>query len=224
MSERLLKDVPVGATISDISPLPSDPNVQRIKVGGRIVARLSGRDVEQLNLEPGQEWTDELAERVAHQVARAKARKTALNALGRRSLSRGQLIERLQRRGHDADAAASVADELEADGWLDDAAYARELAESLCRSQPASQRLIVHKLVQRKFSRDLAERVAAEVLEGTDAVEQAMEFAEKRYRSMQSLSPAVAVRRIAGALARRGFDHSTTREVIARLGILDEDR
>ena len=97
------------------------------------------------------------------------------------------------------------------------------MAREICARGPASPRLIMQKLRQRRIDADLARRVAEETLADTDPVEEAIALAEKRMRSMRSVPRATAARRIAAALARRGFDMDTIRAAIQRAGVLDND-
>ena len=214
--------IAMSEVISAIDPLPSDPNVLRVRVGGRLAARLQRPDVERLGLGAGQAWTAEVAEAVQQAVELGKARKAALAALGRRALSRGELTLRLEAKGHEAEIIAMVLDELETDGWLDDRAYARSVAHELTRRKPASRRLLMQRLQARQIDVEVAAMVADEVAEADEPTAEAERFARERLRSMGSLPPATAARRIAGALARRGFDAETIEAVLSELELFRE--
>ncbi len=203
--------------VTEIAPLPGNPNVQRIKVDGRVAARLSASDVESLGIEVGQQWTAEVAARVDDALECAKARRTAMTLLGRRALSRGKLIERLMRRGHSHDVADRVTLALVQDHWLDDAAYAQALAEELARRKSASHRLIVERLIMRRIDESVAREAADLVLSKINPVDAATALAKKRLATMNNIEPKRAVRRIASLLARRGYDEETINETIDRL-------
>ena len=210
------EDIPPGAVISGIERLPSDPNVCRVRVDGRVIARLRAIDVEALDLSAGQAWTDALARTLEATLAMNKARRTAFNVLGRRAYSRGELVERLVRKGHDRTAARLVADEMVADGWLDDAEYARAVARGVLAQKPAAHRLLVQKLLARRIDRELAEQITHEILEDVDLAGSALELARRRLRTMTGVSDATARRRLGAMLARRGFDADIV------LGVLDD--
>lgn len=209
-----------GAVITEIAPLPSDPNMRRVKVGRRVIARLPSGAVEQLELRIGQRWTDALAKHIAEAVAITKARRDAMTLLGRRAFSRGEVVERLIRRDHSEAVANRVADELQHDHWIDDEAYATALAEEFAQRKSASHRLIVEKLVHRKISEDIAANAARRVLAEVDPIEAAVDFARKRLAQMKGLDRQRAARRISGALARRGFDEETINEALRRMGLV----
>jgi regulatory protein len=221
MCEALFEDIPEGATITELRPLPSDPNVRSIRVGRRAVARLRIADVESLGLEVGQPWTEELAAAVQRALAVNKARKVALRLIGRRAYSSGELVDRLVRREHDRSVAELIVDELVDDGWMDDRAYAEAVTRELLARSPATKRLIVAKLRQRKIDRELAEQVAAEALKDSDPSAEATEFARKKLRAMGDIPKATAARRIAGALSRRGFNGEAVYSALEALGLMD---
>jgi regulatory protein len=200
-------------TITAIRPLPADPNQRCVLVEDREVARLAAADVEALALREGDAWTAEVRERVRELEAIDVVRRDALKALGRRAFSRRELCERLAR-AHDAALCEAVVDECCEHGWLDDDAYARDLAESVLRRGPAGAALLVGRLEQRGIDTDRAERIVGEVLADRDEVEAAVALAEGR---LDRPATEQSLRRVAALLARRGFDENTVRLAIHRL-------
>lgn len=210
-------------SITALDPLPSDPNVIRVRVDGKIVARLPRTDVDALELAIGQRWTATLADRVDRAIRVNKARKAALGILGRRAMSRRELTDRLAHKDHEPQTAQAIADELEADGWLDDAAYAESIAHELTRTKPASHSLLVQKITARGVDKATAEHVVRGVLADTDPADAALALARKRLKAMTSVPHSTAARRIAGTLTRRGFDEDTVHTVIECLGLHTDD-
>jgi len=215
--------MPIGEVITAIRPLPSDPSLRSVRIGRRVIARLRTDDVESIGLRAGEILTDELAGAIEGVLTITKARKDALRLLGRRAYSCGQLVDRLRRKGHDEATARAVVDELRAGDWLDDEEYAQAVAREIRARGPASTRLIIQKLRQRRIDADLARRVAEEAMADTDPVEEAITLAERRLRTMGNIPATTATRRIANALARRGFDMDTIRTVLDRVKIVDDD-
>lgn len=212
----------MSARITALDPLPSDPNLLRVRVGGRVVARLTRADAERLQLEVGQAWTEDLSARVQQVIDTVKARKAALAMLSRRALSCGEMAERLEKRGHEQAIVHTLVNQLTNDGWLDDRAYARTIVYEVLRKKPAAKMLLVQKLQVRKIDSELALEVAEEALGETDQVAAAEQFAIQRMESMKGLSKTTVVRRIAAQLARRGFDQETIEQVMSRLGLQTE--
>jgi len=213
----LFEDIPVGAAITAIDPLPSDPNQRRMKVDGRTAATLPVAAVEQLGLRVGDEWTAERARAVARSLETMKARKTALGMLGRRSHARRELVERLESKGFDAGVAAAVVAEIAEHGWLDDREHARQLAAEIVRKRPIARELLVQRLEDRSVDPALAREVASETLGGVDETEAAIALARRKLESMPGADARTASRRIAGLLVRRGFEEETIRTVLDRL-------
>jgi regulatory protein len=147
-----------------------------------------------------------------------KARADALRILGRGDHAAAALIARLVRRGHAEEDATRAVERLRVEGWLDDEATARALAERTVRGAPAADRLIETRLRRGGVEADLAARVARETA-GEDPVAAALLVAERRCRGLDRLDPAVAARRVAGVLARRGFDEDVIETVLSRLDL-----
>lgn len=207
--------------ITSIDPLPSDPNVLRIRVDGTIAARLPRSDVQSLNLETGQTWDDAIEAQVQRLIALNKTRKAAMSLLGRRGFSRAELLERLERKGHEQSLAREVADQLQRDGWIDDAAYAESIVHELLRTKPAARTLVLEKLHARGIEDETARQVADRMLGETSQVDAAASLARERLEAMQSLPQQTAVRRVAGLLARRGFDEATIQDAIEQTGLVE---
>ena len=157
-----------------------------------------------------------------------------MRLLGRRAYSRGEVIQRLIDRGHDKSIATHIADELETDRWIDDAAYARAIVHEATRTKPAGRRLLLDKLKSRRIDAELAQRVAEESASpasptlrvgsagsarATTEFDAALALARKRLDTMRGLSAATIQRRLAALLARRGFEEDAIQAVIERLPI-----
>lgn len=208
-----------GAVVSEIQSLESDPNMRRIRVGRRTMATLRAADIEMLGLKVGQAWTERLANAVLAEVAASKARKDAMQLLGRRAYSRGEIVHRLQRKGYDQTTANRIADEMVADRWIDDAAYGRAIADGVTRRKPAGEQLLLAKLQSRKIESDAAQRIVREASDGIVPLDKALELARDRLADWEPMPPEKAARRIASMLARRGFDEQVVGDVIAKLGL-----
>ena len=102
------------SVVTELRPLASDPNMRQVRVGRRCVATLRAADVESLGIVPGTAWTEQLCQRVQEAAALNRARRQAMTLLGRRQLSRGELIDRLTRKNHPPAMAQRIADELAA--------------------------------------------------------------------------------------------------------------
>jgi len=150
----------------------------------------------------------------------AVAREIALRQLTVRARTRVELARALARKQVPEDIAMAVLDRLTEVGLIDDAVFARDWLAAGGRRQK-SRRVLLGELAEKGVDRELIDEAAGE-LEGERDYEVARGFAARKAASLAGLEPAVRYRRLAGALARRGFASSVvaqvTREALAELG------
>jgi SOS response regulatory protein OraA/RecX len=207
------------AVITNIKPLPSDPNLRRIYVNKKAIALLRASDVELLKLREGLAWTTSIEQAVRNEHDALNARRDAMRMLGRRALSSGELLERLLRRNHSRALSERTVSELAADHWIDDAQYAREIIDRATRRKPASKQLLQAKLIARQLDPKLARDIITEQRGSSNDDHEALSLAQKRWSTMKNLPRDKAARRIAGTLARRGFDHQAITHALEQLGL-----
>lgn len=209
-------------TITEIRPLPTDPNLRRVRVGTKTVATLRASDVEALRLRVGMPWTATLEESVRRTIASLKASRDAMRLLGRRQLSRAELIERLIRKGHEQHVVQTVVDEMSRAGWIDDAALAEALREELVRRKAAGVALIRAKLRARKIDPQLIEAISSDLATHGQGFDNALALARKRLGGLDDVPCATAARRVAATLARKGYDDDTIERVLETLHLVDD--
>jgi regulatory protein len=219
-----IDQLPEKGTITGLSPATDSPLHRDVLVDGRLVARLPAEEVQRLGLDVGAAWTAPMASAVRASLARAAARHDALKILGRVALTRSQLVQRLGRLGHLEDAVEAIAAECVQAGWINDEAQARSICRQILRRGPAGERLLVEGMTRKGIDPVLASRAAREALEQVDPLESALAVARRRAASLGRVAPVSARRRIAGALARRGFDEETIAAVIERLDEEDDSQ
>ncbi len=210
--------------ITGLRPTRRDPMRLSIYVGGRFIVAMSRKRIEALRLHVDQPWTDPLAEQVEQAAAVDKASRTAMNSLARRAQSRGELADRLRRKGFDEPAVETVLDELTGRGLVDDLAYGRAVMADLVTRKRAGPRLIRHKLFQKKLEAATIDRVVSEAEAQRDLVDDARAIARKRLRTA-ALSKAdvpTRKRRLWSLLARRGYDSDVIRSALEHLEGLDQ--
>jgi len=131
------------------------------------------------------------------------ALKTAFRLLGQRAHAEGELRRKLLARGCPRDEVERSVARLRELGYLDDAAFARELVAR--RERTRGSRMIAAELAARGVTREVAEAAVAAV--DHDAAVAAA-------RALASRSPAVDRRRLAERLTRRGFAEDVVREAL----------
>ena len=181
----------------------------KVFVNGEYWAELDAQVAAELGLREGADLSEkELAEaRAAGERPLAMTR--ALNVLGYRARSEGEMRARLQRAGYAGETVEGVVGRLRDLGYLDDEEFARNAARERAR-----------KYGPRRVYGDLrrsgvGEEQAREAVEGEFSEESelaaAQSAADRRYNTDER-SDAVA-RRVYGFLARRGYSAGVCAEV-----------
>jgi regulatory protein len=106
----------------------------------------------------------------------------------------------------DADAVAALLDAFGERGYLDDARLAEQVVHSGVDRKGQGRQVIAQSLAKRGVPRDVADAALAELPD--DDAERALEFARSKAGSLRGLERDVALRRLAGQLARRGYGGS----------------
>ncbi|SEW08169.1 regulatory protein [Austwickia chelonae] len=132
------------------------------------------------------------------------ARRIALRQLTMAPRTRAQLEQSLIRRGCDEEAIRQVLDRFQEVGLIDDEAYAGMLVRSQRASRGLARRALRGELRKKGVPDELAESALAEVSEA-DEQDEARRIVAKRLRTMHGLPRETQARRLAGALARKGY-------------------
>ncbi len=203
----------VSGRITAIEPQQKAPNRRSIYVDGAFVV---GLDMETVAI---RRWKVGLTIEGAALVEAARADEekrawdAALTFLAVTARSRREVEKRLQR-FFPAEVAEKVMGRLERGGWLDDAEFARRY----CQSKAGfGERRLLQELARKGIARDVAMAAVRQALGTVDATAGARELAERRLRSMAGVDRDTAHRRLAGFLARRGYDFETVSRALAPL-------
>lgn len=145
-----------------------------------------------------------------------KARGVVLRKLTGQARTRHELDQALKTKEIPQAVANQVLDRMAEIGLVDDAAFARDWVGSRQQRRQLSRRALRHELQHKGVDRDDIEEALAAV-DGDDEYEAARALAERKARGMAGLSREVRSRRIAGALARRGFGSGLISRVIAEV-------
>lgn len=144
------------------------------------------------------------------------ARDIVLRKLTAQQRSRSELAKALKERDVPDDAAGQVLDRMEDVGLVDDAAFAESWVQSRQSRRGLSRRALRQELFNKGVDReDIDDALSAVTPE--DELAAATALAEKKLRAMPGLERDVTYRRLAGALARRGFSAGLTSQVLASL-------
>ena len=206
--------------VSSVRVHPRRPERYRVEVDGKSVAVVDADLVLALGLRKGLVYSPELEAQLTVGAAKLETIDRALNALSTRSRSRRELERWLVQKNLPKEFIPDALDQLQARGFLDDAAFARGFVRDRAVNRRQSRRRISAELGRRGVERALADRAIAEVFEENEIDEsaQAREAALRKVRSLSKLEPVVAKRRLYGFLARKGYGAEAIRAGLKELG------
>lgn len=148
------------------------------------------------------------------------ARRIALDQLAVRQRSVSELRRAMDKRNVPEDVADEIIERFTEVALLDDAAFAAALTQSRSEHSGRGRARIRQELRAKGVDRDLIDDALA-AIDPEDEYRAALDVAERKARTMASLEPHVARRRLAGVLARRGFSGNVVSSVLTR--VLDAD-
>jgi len=129
-----------------------------------------------------------------------------LKKLRARQLSVSEAKAYLGQHELDADSVETILGAFLERGYLDDARLAEQVVHAGVDRKGQGRQAISQSLAKRGVPRDVADAALAELPD--DDAERALEFARSKAGSMRGLERDVALRRLAGQLARRGYGGS----------------
>ena len=158
----------------------------------------------------------------ARSIAPRLARSTydrALDLLAIRGRSIAELRRKLVQKGEEVAAVDEAIERLKAQGFLDDAHFARQFARAKVVGAGASRRRIAMELGRKGVDRHTADAAIDEMAqsEGIDVSASIHRVAAKKWKSLSSLDESTATRRLYAFLARRGFNPDEIRSAMQAL-------
>ena len=134
----------------------------------------------------------------------AVARKILLDQLTGQARSRAELSTRLAKKGVPEEVATRLLDRFEEVGLVDDGAFARAWVQSRQSGKGLARRALAQEL-RRKGVDDETAGVALDEVDAEDELEAARALVRRKIRTAARLDRDVAVRRLSGMLARKGY-------------------
>jgi len=141
------------------------------------------------------------------------ARRILLDQLTGQARSRSELATRLRKKDVPDAIANRLLDRFEEVGLIDDEAFARMWIASRQPGKGLARRALAQEL-RRKGVPDEIARAALDEIDPDDEEAAARRLVRRKLRSMASLEPAVATRRLVGMLARKGYPPSMAYSVV----------
>jgi regulatory protein len=128
-----------------------------------------------------------------------------------------ELRAKLARKGFPPEQCDALVGDLSEIGLLDDAKYAQLWVESRAVFKPMGASRLRAELARKGIARELIDQALSDSREDRDEDGAALELARKKLRTMRSLEPDAARRRLAGFLGRRGFPGGVIAKVLKQL-------
>jgi len=143
----------------------------------------------------------------------AVARKILLDQLTGRARSRSDLATKLAQRNVPDEIATRLLDRFEEVGLVDDAAFARGWVEQRQSGRGLARRALAQELRHKGIGDEVA-REALDEIDPDHEVEAARTLVRRKLRTVRDLDQQVAVRRLTGMLARKGYPPSVAFRVV----------
>jgi len=199
-------------------PLTAGPAVDALdstssEGGGRRSTRRrrppAGRRGARHDVEPSEEEVDLGPEADPESVGR----KILLDQLTGRARSRSDLAKKLAERNVPDEIAAQLLDRFEEVGLIDDAAFARDWVAQRQEGRGLARRALAQELRRKGIDDEIA-REALDSVDADDEVEAARLLVQRKLRSVRGLDQQVAIRRLVGMLARKGYSSGVSFKVV----------
>ena len=198
----------------------SDPNIVRISVDGKLVARLRAVTASSLALRTGMAYTPQLEAAIRAELQCADLRRRALRLLAVRGRYAASLAQKLRDRGGTPATVNRVIDELLEDGWINDARQAEHDAQRLVeRGRALTPAAVAARLIARGCDPQRALSAATAAITPGEARDAGLAHARRRLARMKGLPPRTRLRRITADLARRGLSEEDLRWIFDQLHI-----
>jgi regulatory protein len=188
-----------------VRAIARDPLVRHVDIAGVGRFRLTAETVSSLGLVDGVEIDAARARRVARAAEQWDARAFALRLLQRRLRSRVELEKALWRRGVPRPLVLAVVADLTRVGWIDDSLFARAWLRDRLSLRPSGRKRLRSELLARGVAPAVADAALIDLLPPEDEEALAIRQARLRWQRLRALPPAMARRRLAGWLRRRGY-------------------
>jgi len=204
----------VVPTITKILEQKRRANRRSVYLDGKFSFGCNQNVIIKFKLNEGLELSAEQLDSILTGAVRQECFDAAMKFLERRLHSRDELRRKLIRKDYSAEMANDVLVDLERMGYVNDEQFAKTNALSAAQHRQHGRRRAMVELLKKGVERETARVAVENVYESTDSLAIARKLAQKKAASLRRLDPMVARRRLAGMLARRGFEYDVVKPVI----------
>jgi len=210
------------ALITRIVEPKGRPRKRRIYLDGKFAFSVKLNVVAKFRLREGMNLSEQEIEAIEQGEIRQECLDRAMRYLSARLHGRSELRKKLLSQEYSPPMIDEVMDELVRLGYVDDQRFARTKALAAAQHRHHGPRSAMMELMRAGVKREIAQGAVREVYESNDNVAEARKLAQKQAARLRKLDPQVARRRLAGMLARRGFDYDSIKPVIEEVLGRDE--
>jgi regulatory protein len=219
MAFRLTRFITDGSIISmpaitKLSQQKRRPNRRNVFLDGQFAFGCNLNVIAKFRLREGMQLTDAQVSEIEQGEVRQECFDKAIEYLQRRLHSRSELSTKLMRREYGRPIVEGVLDDLMRLGYVDDERFARTKASSAAEHKKHGRRRAMVELLKSGVKGDVARRALDQVYQNHDSIAVARDLAARHAGRLGKLDPAVARRRLAGMLLRRGFDFEDIKPVV----------
>lgn len=204
-----------GGTVTEMKSQVRDPERVSIFINGQFAFGIGVEQAVSAGVRIGVALTTERVQELVALDEMEKATSAALDLLARRPRSTREIRDRLAQRGFAEPAVDAAMERLEGWNYVDDADFARYWVENREANRPRGKRMLEQELRLKGVDRETS-RAAIEAAE-PDEFAAALTLAQSKLRTYAGLDDAVAKRRLAGFLGRRGYGYDVIGPVTRRL-------
>lgn len=199
--------------ISDLAPQKKSSRRYSVSVDGKFVVGADQEVIAKLRLREGQPLTTQQVAEIEFADELLQATRQAMRLLSHRARSRQEMVRALRQKQHRPEVIAAALEHLEQAGLLNDEELALSMVRYLGDQQQRGRRAILDRLRKAGISRELAEKVGAELLDEAGELTRARRTAEKYLQRQTGEAGPRLGHKLYQHLQRRGFDGSLCQQV-----------
>lgn len=203
--------------IQDLKPSKRVPGRWLAAMEDGSILRLGENEVLSFNLYAGRELSDQEAQALTQSVERSDRKLRAMNLAAGKPISRRELERKLAGWGAGEEEQEAVCSRLEDLGYLNDAAYAAQVARHYW-GRGYGQRKIQDELYRRGIPRELWDQALEQCQDPAEAIDA---FLTKKLGG--GLVDRKELQKVSAALARRGYQWSDISDALRRYGAEEEE-
>jgi regulatory protein len=205
--------------ITKLVPQRRNPDLVNVHIDGEFRTAVAYAALNAERLRTGDVVTDEQLDRLLAADEKWKAKDAALVLLGVRARARGELAERLRRKGYSDAATAHAVREADRLGFIDDAAFAESWVRDRLKLRPRGSQALVYELVRKRVAADVARAAVSRAMSAAHVNDDELCLAAAaRWAHTHTRKPGEddvrRERRLSGYLARRGYRPGAIRTAI----------